>query len=101
MSKWLLWLITKVIGNPRNGEFWAGTVNLVVQFVLRYLPAGLGNENITAISQKIADILLLVLPYAAGRTLSKIVKGRAEPVVGTKTPKEGPMPSPATLPTTK
>jgi hypothetical protein len=52
-----------------SSEFWAGTVNGILQFILRHVPGELAPA-----AHQIADGLLALFPYAAGRALSKLVK---------------------------
>ena len=55
---------------PKTSEFWTGTVNAIVQAVLRILPEDLGGQ----IAKPLADLLLYLFPYALGRVISKVAK---------------------------
>lgn len=56
---------------PNTSEFWTGTVNAVLQIIVRILPPDMQPEQVTAI----ADHAALLLYYALGRFISKVAKG--------------------------
>lgn len=57
-------------GRP-SSEFWTGPVNLIIQLLARALPEELGGKLL----KPIADVLMFMLPYAAGRFISAMSNG--------------------------
>ena len=56
---------------PRNSEFWTGPMNVVVMFLMRFVPADLAPQ----ILGPLKAFLLALLTYATGRFISKAAKG--------------------------
>jgi len=71
------WIFKKILGNlmsPKNSEFWTGPANILAQGCLKLVGWMVPETRLAEMSEGIREWLLLMLPYAAGRVISKAVK---------------------------
>ena len=71
------WIIKKIVGSlfdSKNSEFWAGPVNILVQGCLRLVGWMIPETKVAEFGESMSNWLALMLPYAAGRVLSKLAK---------------------------
>lgn len=66
--------VAELLLRKNTSEFWMGPVNIIVQFILRKIGPMFGGDT-AALAQQLADLLLTLLPVAAGRVISKVAKG--------------------------
>lgn len=71
------WILKKIVANlldPKNSEFWAGPVNIIVMLILKMISWMMPETEIAKTAASLEGWLMTMLPYAVGRLVSKAAK---------------------------
>ena len=71
---WIMKRLVKNLLDPKNSEFWTGPVNIILQLILKLTSSLMPESQIAAFENDLRNWLMMMLPYAAGRLISKGVK---------------------------